>query len=277
MVSDVRSDLQQAYSRGLGTGLRFQNAIREQINIGLGQLEQQVSAKTTISPPPKPKNDSNISDNGDVRASQVGLIQRDNFQDANGYGSYGEPSQLNGYERSNGLVPPATDDHAHAQAQNVYSSMAAYAYPEPSNAPYPASSAIPSSYATSPYPIALATQALSSSYQSQINPAVSSSMTGVYAPTAGNYQYSNNYGPDSQSWFQYTQTIPSGIGPQDYNPARALLQLGGGTDQTANRIDVRRPDVAGGYNGSAMSGGAGAQMWPYNLVDQNLDGNMSHG
>lgn len=228
-----------------------------------------MSAKT-ISTPPKPKNELNISTNGDVRVNQVSLIQRDNCQGANGYGPYAESGQLNAYKRSNGLAPPATDDQAHAQS--VYSSIAAYTYPEPSNAHYPTSPAIPSSYGASPYPIALATQALSSSYQSQINPAVSGSIVGVYAPTAGNYQYSNDYGPDSQSWLQYTQSIPSGIGPQDYNPARALLQLGGGTDQTVNRIDVRRADVAAGYDASVMSAGAGQQMWPYNLVDQNPNG-----
>ena len=229
-----------------------------------------MSVKTTISTPPKPKNDPNISIAGDVRASQVSLVQRDNFQNANGYGPYAEPSQVNAYERSNGLAPSATDDQAHAQ--NVYSSIAAYTYPEPSNAHYPASQAIPPGYGASPYPIALATEALSSSYQSQTNPTVSGSMTGIYAPTASSYQYSNTYGPDSQSWFQYTQSIPSGIGPQDYNPARALLQLGGGTDPTIDRIDVRRADAAGGYDASAMNAGAGQQMWPYNLVDQNQNG-----
>jgi len=228
-----------------------------------------VSAKATISTPPKPKHESDISNTGDMRASQIGLIQRDNFQDANGYSPYADSSQLNGYERSNGLAPPVADDHAHAQ--NVYSNIAAYTYPEPSNAHYPASAAIPSSYAASPYPIALATQALSSSYQSQMNPAVSGAMSGIYAPTASNYHYSTNYGPDSQSWLQYTQSIPSGIGPQDYNPAKALLELGGGTDQNVNRIDVRRADVAG-YDANALSGGAGHQMWPYNLVDQNQNG-----
>jgi len=76
----------------------------------------------------------------------------------------------------------------------------------------------------------------------------------------------NSYGPDSQSWIQYTQTIPS----VDYNPASALLQLGGRTEQVVRGSEGRRSDAGGAYDTSAMSGGAG-QMWPFNIVDHNHD------
>ena len=86
----------------------------------------------------------------------------------------------------------------------------------------------------------------------------------MYEQVPSGYANQGNY-LDSSSWIQYTQTIPSDIVPQDYQPASALLQLGGRTAAVSG-------EMAGmGLETTSMSGGAG-HMWPLGLFDPNAAG-----
>ncbi|MCJ1288144.1 hypothetical protein MMC26_007499 [Xylographa opegraphella] len=238
----------------LGTGRRLLNAVGEQIGTGLAQLNQHLEDKKIPpnSPGPKvklvPHDDSCIERRSNPKHATI--------------------AQQTGYQSTIGYSPYAGVGHTSAfgRAAELASSMASYNYPEPSGAQFPISTPDTATYASSPYPIALAAQALSSSYHSHIHSGISHAASGMYAPSTSTYTDGNSNGADSQSWFQYTQTIPSNIGPQDYNPASALLQLGGRTDQNTNLVGPTG-DVALGYDTSGMSGGAG-QMWPFGIVDQ---------
>ncbi|MCJ1395621.1 hypothetical protein MMC18_008507 [Xylographa bjoerkii] len=254
----------------LGTGRRLQNAVREQIETGLAQLEQHLAVKSISAKPPKSKLEVLRHDNGHNESQAVPdhttMVQQDVYHSTNGYDPYAGVGQASGYGRATGHV----SSRAHGNTVNAYPAMASFNYPEPSNAQFSTSTSDTTTYAISPYPIALAAQALSSNYHSQINNGISDPVSEIYTPTTSTYTNSNPYGADSQSWFQYTQTIPSNIGIQDYNPASALLQLGGRTDQNANMIGPGG-EVAVGYDTSGMSGGAG-QMWPFGVVDQGRGG-----
>lgn len=186
--------------------------------------------------------------------------QNDVYHSHNGYGPYGGLSQSHQYEHDNRVEATATTNNAN----NVYPSMAGYNYPEPSHSQYPTPINSTASFSQTPYSMSLAAQALSSDYHSQLSHGAPENRSGMYTPSTSNFSNSA-YGPDSHSWFQYTQTIPNSIGPQDYNPASALLQLGGRTDQILNAASAAG-EASAFYDTSAMSGGAG-QMWPLGLGD----------
>ena len=253
-----------------GTGRRLQNAVREQIETGLAQLEQHladrsISAESPATRPSVVRRDIDTNQSQAI-VDRVAVVQQDVYHPTNGYSPYSGMGQANGYARATGLVSST----ASTNIANLYPIMTSYDYPEPSSTPFPASITTTATFTASPYPIALAAQALSSNYHSLINNRISDSVSGIYAPPTSTYTDSNSYGADSQSWLQYTQTIPSSIRPQDYNPASALLQLGGHTDQNGSIIGSSS-DGAIGCDTSAMSGGAG-QMWPFGIVDQGRGG-----
>ena len=193
------------------------------------------------------------------------LARRNNFNATNEYEFYENPDQrMNGYVRANEYLPVAVND----QNLNPYNHMDHYPYPETSGTNFGTNSGMTAPYGSSPYHVGLANQALSSSYQSQSHPGVSVSVVEMYAPPIPGYNSVNNYSTDTASWFPYSQTIPPNVGPQDYNPASALLQLGGRTDQS---IGMNPAEVPEGFDTSGMSGGAG-QMWPMGVLDQGRSG-----
>ena len=206
-------------------------------------------------PPPKKEEEND--------GGHIALAHRDTYNAANEYDVYEAPNhQINGFVRSNEYLPVAVSD----QNLNHYTQMDQYPYPEPSGTHFSTDSNMTGPYGSSQYPVNLASQALSSSYQHQAQQGVSGVLAAMYAPPIPGYHSVNNYGTDSGSWLQYPQTMPNNIGPHDYNPASALLQLGG-RGGTAIGGEMNAADVAGGFDTSGMSGGAG-QMWPMGVLDQ---------
>ena len=127
------------------------------------------------------------------------------------------------------------------QNSNPYQ-MAQYNYADPTRGNTYAMP--PPSYVTPPYPVHLA-QAVPSPYQQQ---AIANS------PVA--YADPNVYGAGPQhSWGQYMQALPlpNSLGPQEYNHASALLQLGG-------RAAVTKDDGSGASLDEG--GGLASQVWP---------------
>ncbi|MCJ1321321.1 hypothetical protein MMC15_006665 [Xylographa vitiligo] len=254
----------------LGTGRRLLNAVREQIETGLAQLKQHIADRKILpkSPVPRPKlvPHDNIRIDGRNVPNNVKVTQQNVYHSTNDYSPYAGVGHTSGFGRAVQLASSTTNGNS----VDICPAMAGYNYPEPSSAQYPISATDTATYPGSPYPVALAAHALSSNYHPQIQNGISDPVSGIYTPTTSTYPDSNSHGADSQSWFQYTQTIASNIGPQDYNPASALLQLGGRTDQNTNMVGSEG-DVTLSYDTSGMSGGAG-QMWPFGVVDQGRGG-----
>ena len=236
----------------------------------MAQLKQHIADRKILpkSPVPRPKlvPHDNIRIDGRNVPNNVKVTQQNVYHSTNDYSPYAGVGHTSGFGRAVQLASSTTNGNS----VDICPAMAGYNYPEPSSAQYPISATDTATYPGSPYPVALAAHALSSNYHPQIQNGISDPVSGIYTPTTSTYPDSNSHGADSQSWFQYTQTIASNIGPQDYNPASALLQLGGRTDQNTNMVGSEG-DVTLSYDTSGMSGGAG-QMWPFGVVDQGRGG-----
>ena len=253
-----------------GTGRRLLNAVREQCETGLAQLKQHIADRKILpeasESKQKPVLHDNIRMDGRTVPNHATMTSNNNFHSTNGYSTYAGIGHASSFGRAADLVSSTSNGNS----VDICPAMAGYNYPEPSGAQFPLPTAHTTTYAGSPYPIALAAQALSSNYHSNIHNRISNPVSGGYTPAISTYTDSNSHCADSQSWFQYTQKIPSNVGPQDYHPASALLQLGGRTDQNATMIGSDG-DVALSYDTSGMSGGAG-QMWPFGVVDHGRGG-----
>jgi len=103
------------------------------------------------------------------------IAQQDVYQTTNDYSPYTGVSQSSSYGQAGGLVSSKGNENN----VSVYPAMASYNYPEPSNAQFLTSTTDTTTYTVSPYPIALAAQALSSNYHSQINNGISDPASGI--------------------------------------------------------------------------------------------------
>ena len=139
------------------------------------------------------------------------------------------------------------------QATNPYQMTTQYNYSDPTRGNTYAMP--PPSYVPPSYPIHL-THTIPSPYPHQ---------TMTNSPIS--YADATAYGAGPQSWGQYIQALPNSLGPQDYNHANALLQLGG-------RGQVSKDDGSGGALDTGVDGGGlqgGGQAWPsWNLSYGNV-------
>ena len=83
------------------------------------------------------------------------------------------------------------------------------------------------------------------------------------APSDHGYTEGSVYGGESLSWHQYTQTIATGIGPHDYQPATALMQLGGHTEGNESFHGMAANGAFDGENVAVSIG----QAWPLIILD----------
>jgi hypothetical protein len=235
----------------------------------MSQLEQHVADKSNATPL-KQEEDAPAEKTVNSVTLPIVASRQDNY-DGGGYEGYTNAGlSMNGYGH--------TDEQPHdgpleypavapdGQSIGQYASMASYGYSDPSGSVYNRPVAMASHYGTPTYPVNLAAEELAPAYQHRAHAGSSSSMQAMYVPANPGYHHVNTYGPDSQSWYQYTQTIPTGVGRQDYHPATALLQLGGRSDAVIGGGVVA---ADGAENADMEAGGGGGQLWPLTM-DQHL-------
>lgn len=184
------------------------------------------------------------------------------------YPTYPDPQHAtNGYHAQQHAFSTASN------TQSIHAFSPQVSYGGYNAAPGPAYSTSHGGY-NHPYPINIATQALSSGYgphsHSSATPNMNGSqnISGIYEATGNNFATNQPYTADSDSWQHYThaQGLLSGVGPQDYQPAAsALLQLGRPAD---HNMGAGIPTMTGEYDTSGMSGGAGS-MWPLGVIEDN--------
>ena len=243
------------------TGRRLQDAVRRQVDSGLTQLEYHVEQNTSPAPKSEAEDgDSNVGGGDMLVSSHVTQQPEKAAGYSSSYGTYPEPArQLDSFTGTNPYQSTST-----AQGSNEYGQSAQYSYTT-QNTDY-------TGPVTSPYPLgyqsSFGNNTMQSSYNRQQQTPENAAANGMYQQIGGTYPNQQPSYPDSNSWYQYTQTIPTGIPPQDYQPANALLQLGGRTDSNVNDDLSQMP---GGMETSGMSGGAG-HTWPLGLFDPSSSG-----
>jgi hypothetical protein len=114
------------------------------------------------------------------------------------------------------------------------------------------------------YPMNIPTQPMGAEYSPHGPPAPAPGLQPMFDSAAHQFASAHPYGADSDSWLQYTQTIPNGIVSSDYQPASALLQLGGRSDPGLSG----QPMPMGGdsYDAGAMNQPPNV-MWSLNTMD----------
>lgn len=138
-----------------------------------------------------------------------------------------------------------------------------YAYAPHSHQPVGSSYVGGHGYAPT-YAMNLPTQPMSAEYSPHGAPPPGSALQPMFDSPSHQFAPAHSYGPDSESWMQYTQTIPNGIVQSDYQPASALLQLGGRADPHLQG----GPMAMGGegYDTGTMNQAPGV-MWSLNTMD----------
>lgn len=234
--------------------------MRNQINTGISQLEGYLMAKSTAPSTPIVK-DNDFRSQGVKSERESVLRPQPQPHPSTTYTPYPEHGHpLGSFGRPASYLSPESNNQA---LNTTFSPIGTYPYPEPSGPMYSNLPGMIPAYHPSPYPAALAATALSHppAYAHSVHPG---SVTEIYGPASDSLHPQPNLGSshaiaDSNSWFQYTQTLPNGLRPQEYGPAGALLELNGQRSEPGVIHTGSDPEDGGGRTGAGGEPGTGVR------------------
>ena len=247
----------------LGSGFKLKQTIGRQVKEGLLLLEQYLKQKSST---PATKRESSerrqtsatpanmprpVSSEGPSPTHEhIGYVQQDDRQDSI-------------YDQSrhfvSGVVVTANQDLP--MSQYHFSNTRPNSFGNPISAAY------------STQAVALGDHGAQVPYEGHHVPTVQDVDGNIYlghdaSNGHGAYAEGNVYEGDNLSWYQYTQTITSGIGPQDYQPATALLQLGGHAENNESFNRLAAPNRT--FDSENVTVPVG-QAWPLIILDPQSD------
>lgn len=255
-----------------GSGLRLKQTIGRQIEEGMAQLDQHLKQKTNakagailVKQETSQSRKESVTSHSTQRQPAA---RKSSISNNEGYNRVPSDSPATVYGHDNEFIP----NQATSSSREL--PMAQYGYNNAAQVPFENSLATVYSNAQA---MTMGNQILGSTQQapyadhSAQHPSIGG-VNGMYIADGTNnnsaYPDMQVYGGEDLSWYQYTKIIgASGMEPQDYQPATALLQLGG------------RPEDDGSYQSMAANGAfnagnlnvAPSQAWPYMILEPHQD------
>lgn len=237
-----------------GYGDRVQKAVRKQINLGLAQLEERLAGNESTVQKVEPVTRQKMED----IPPQIGQPPDHDPPNVARYPPHINGGSAPGYGRANEYHSGQI-----TQAAGGGPAPGQYAYPQQQQRPEfnnIASTAYPLQGTSRTHDQGLA--AVAPNYNQVVHQGINGAMDGVYVSNSNTYSSADVYGADNNSWYQYPQPMPSGVGHQDYQPASALLQLG---RQPEHATNGNLHGMQDGYDASAVN--AGTLEWPTLILD----------
>ena len=250
-----RNTLSTSNTRLSGSSTRLQGELQKQINLQLSQLQRHVTAKMKLqivktesvpdSTGHKPVAPSRTPSDG----SNVRIITSHGGSVGTEYATFnqGQQTHADAYATQSRYA-----SETGSPSLQEYVQAGGYPYASPGRSQFLDS--MSSQYASSA-PLGMSHQLLHGGPTAGYVPhQVNSDNSGMYMSSADGFAVPGIYGPDSTSWYQYHQILPTGIDLSDsHHSANALLQLG-------SRPGDHESGINGDFDPTAVP--SGGQIWP---------------